>query len=67
MTVKQYLQASGVSVPEFAKRVGVHRATVFRWLQGGQPKPHHLGRIITATGGKISAEELLCEAERKAG
>ena len=53
--LREWLTREGVSVGEFAGRIGVHRVTMSRYLAGERlPRPHIMRRIQEATRGEIT-------------
>lgn len=57
--LKQYLSDLQESVADFAVRVGASRQTLYRIINGRQsPKPALARRIVEATGGAVSLNDL---------
>lgn len=57
--LKQYLSELQESVADFSARVGASRQTLYRIINGRQtPKPALARRIIEATGGAVSLDDL---------
>jgi DNA-binding transcriptional regulator YdaS (Cro superfamily) len=55
-----YLLKNNISVADFAAMIGVHRISVYDWLAGRcMPRKDNKRAIIKATGGYITAEDLL--------
>lgn len=46
--MKARLQLAGVSVEELAKRAGIHRATLYRWLQGRNSTLANYQKVVDA-------------------
>lgn len=42
-----------MTTPQFAKEIGVHLVTVYKWEKAGRLKPHH----ITPTGRKFYSRQ----------
>jgi transcriptional regulator with XRE-family HTH domain len=61
--IRQYLEATGLSQAQFAKRVGVDRSTVTLWIQGKR-RPSHERQLIIWDRTGISLEKL--NEERRA-
>lgn len=54
----RYLEAKKISVPEFAKLIGVHRTSVIRFLDGTRkPALGTAQRIHSVTKGKVKPED----------
>lgn len=59
MTLDAYLKTQAVKASDFAARIGVSAASVTRIRRGDQNIPLSLAnRIVTATGGKVTLEDL---------
>ncbi len=57
--LKQYLSDVQESVADFSARVGASRQTLYRIINGRQlPKPALARRIVEATGGAVSLNDL---------
>ncbi len=57
--LKRYLSEIQESVTDFSARVGASRQTLYRIINGQQsPKPALARRIIEATGGAVSLDDL---------
>ena len=57
--LKQYLAQLQESVTDFSTRVGASRQTLYRIINGRQtPKPALARRIIEATGGAVTLDDL---------
>ena len=57
--LKQYLADLQESVTDFSVRVGASRQTLYRIINGRQsPKPALARRIVEATGGAVSLDDL---------
>lgn len=62
MTLSEYLAAEGISASEFAKRTGINKGTVSRWLAGLRaPDSGSAAKVLGATGGKV---DLLASVRR---
>lgn len=60
MRLESYLKNYDVSPQEFAALINVHVATVYRVLRGEVfPKRGNLKAIISATNGKVTANDLI--------
>ncbi|MDH2998087.1 transcriptional regulator [Pasteurellaceae bacterium LFhippo2] len=44
---------------------GVSQVTIVKWLNGGGIKAKYILRIVEATNGKVTAEELLIEQAKQ--
>ena len=47
-----------------AKACGISRAAVVKWLNGGGIRAKYIQRIVNATNGQITADELLSELNK---
>lgn len=67
MKLDEYLKANNISGAEFAELIGVDAATVFR-IRTGRVFPHRrtMQSIMTATDGKVSANDLI-QADLRSG
>jgi len=45
---------------ELAQRVGVGQSAISKWLNGAVIGSRYISAIIAATGGEVSASEILC-------
>jgi excisionase family DNA binding protein len=43
-------EAAYYDVPELVKMLGVHRKTIYAWVQQGRLKPYKLGRKYLVSG-----------------
>ena len=59
MTIPQYLQRHGLKPAQFARLVGVSRAVASRWAKGEQPRGQNINKVVEATRGEITANEIL--------
>ena len=60
MELKQWLENSGMSQCEFAKKIDTTQSAVSKYvLRKRRPKPHIIGRIIDATSGAVTIEDLV--------
>ena len=63
MKLKQYLEESGISAAELARRAGVHRPTLMALLAGKAGATATTARaLILATGGLVTLDDLTREA-----
>lgn len=44
---------------ELGQRVGVDQSAVSKWLRGGGIRSQYIPRIIAATGGQLTAAEII--------
>lgn len=59
MKLKEWLKERGMTAAEFARRVGVHRCTVFLWLhRRKEPKYRNYLKIKEITDGKVTYDEI---------
>lgn len=58
MKLREYLAQRGLSQPAFARRIGVHRSTVFKIVNGARPHKTTAQRIIKATGRRVGPADL---------
>ncbi len=59
MRLSEYLQERGITKREFAKRAGINTQTLYNILWGREPRLSIACKIIKASEGKISFEELI--------
>lgn len=57
MRLKEYLDQTGVTRAEFARRIGVQHITVTRYLNGRVPEPSVMEKIIETTDGEVTAND----------
>ena len=57
MTLNEYLQRTGETQSDFAKRARVAQAVVSRIVAGGDAIGRNWARITAATSGKVTAED----------
>lgn len=61
--IQKYIEAEGLSVVDFAKKIGIDRVSVYRIIRGAQrPSPKTAEQIVAATGGKITFNDLYSQA-----
>ena len=53
MNLKDWIKERGWSKVEFAKRMGISRATVYLWLHGKKPSKYAAQRLRKLTNGKV--------------
>jgi DNA-binding transcriptional regulator YdaS (Cro superfamily) len=58
MKLSDYLAEERLTVLAFARRLGVAHTTVGRWINGREPRGVLAGRILGATGGKVTGADL---------
>lgn len=68
MKLDEYLNVNGISGAAFAERIGVNAATVYR-IKTGRVFPHRstLAAIVEATGGAVTANDLVATAVNGSG
>ena len=59
MTLSDYLKTKRLDVEEFALAAEVHRSTVYRALNGDGCSRRTAARMSAATGGEVSAAEII--------
>jgi predicted transcriptional regulator len=60
MKLDRWLKRNKVTPEDFAKTIGVHETTVYRFLQGiSFPKSGNLRRIAEATAGSVQANDFM--------
>jgi DNA-binding transcriptional regulator YdaS (Cro superfamily) len=62
MTLDDFLNSTDPKMPHaaFAKKIGVEQATVTRYVNGERfPPPETIRKIVVATKGKVTANDLL--------
>jgi predicted transcriptional regulator len=63
MTLEKYLSDAGMKPSSFAAELGVPASTITRLLKGERsPRLDLIGRIQTATAGKVTANDFLAPA-----
>lgn len=63
MRLSEYLKRHSMSPEAFAAVVGLHPTTVYRLLAGSFPKRTTIKKIVAATKGAITAEDMIAGAE----
>lgn len=59
MTLEKFLQKNNIEPKSFAKTVGVHRVTVYKWLSGEITPSIKSGlEIEKATFGKVTLKDI---------
>lgn len=60
MKLRDYLKSSKIKVSDFAKMIDVAQATVSGYTTGSRPRPRPeiARRIVEATGGQVTYEDL---------
>lgn len=67
MTLRDYLKEGGLSLAEFAKKVGSSQPSMTRYSLGQRSIPAYLAvKIEEATGGDVTVEELVGTKRKKA-
>ena len=65
MNLSTYLQQPGMSATGLARVLGVSHSTVLRWADDSIPvDPKRAAEIIEATGGAVTATELMPAAAK---
>jgi DNA-binding phage protein len=60
MRLDAYLVKNDIPVGEFAKTIGVHRTSIYRFMSGiAFPRPATIIRISEATGGRVTANDFV--------
>lgn len=60
MKLRSYLSGRGETQAQFAARIGVHPISVSRYVTGRRlPEPDVIRRIVVATDGAVTADDLL--------
>ena len=60
MRLDWYLEKNAISVGTFARDLGVHRTSIYRFMSGRAfPRPETIERITTVTGGKVTANDFI--------
>jgi transcriptional regulator with XRE-family HTH domain len=57
MRLQEYLDQTGMTRAEFARRIGVRHITVTRYTEGRPPNARLMGKIIEATEGQVTAND----------
>jgi DNA-binding transcriptional regulator YdaS (Cro superfamily) len=59
MKLAEWLSTNDISVPAFADRIGRHKTTVYRWLDGSErPSPSAIEIVSRETGGDVTPNDL---------
>lgn len=59
MDLSQYLEEEGITLQDFAKKIGVSRTTVTNYkYKYKKPLPAYADKIFRATGGKVTAKDI---------
>mgnify|MGYP003146765143 CR=1 FL=1 len=59
MLLSEYLDTTEMTHIQFAQKIQVTRASIYQWLSGSYPSLPMAHRIVLATGGLVSFEDLL--------
>lgn len=59
MKLSHYLKRHKIDRQQFAETIGVDRVSVYRWETGKAFPIRHLGKIIAATKGKVTANDFV--------
>ncbi|WP_428247247.1 hypothetical protein [Ferrovibrio sp.] len=59
MTLREWLDKNDITVPAFARQIGRSRMQVWRIVNGGGCSQSTQARIIGATDGGVTADDLL--------
>lgn len=60
MELKKYLESRNIEIQEFAKMVGVTPGALSNYIyKRREPRPNIRRKIIDATNGKVTLEDLL--------
>ena len=60
MKLRNWLSDNKIAVAEFARRIGVRRSAVYRYLDGDRiPKRDAMRRIVAATQGAVRPDDFL--------
>ncbi len=66
MTIRAYLDESGLSVEKLSKIVGIAQPSLYRWLAGKCfPSGENLLKLIRGTGGRVTADDVLGVRRRR--
>ena len=57
MTLPDYLAEAQISQTKFAKKIGVSKQAVQRYVKGRIPQPDVMRRIALATASKVTAND----------
>lgn len=60
-SLSAWLKSKNMPANDFADRIGVHKSTVGRWLDGTLPQPEHLALIMRETDGAVTANDFMAE------
>lgn len=55
--VARYLERPHTSIAELAKRIGVSRETIYKWIEGSQPSAKNIPKVSEVLG--VSIERLI--------
>jgi transcriptional regulator with XRE-family HTH domain len=65
MTIRQYLDHHQLTITEFARRLKVSRAEVYKWLNGRFPQGKSIAKLVKVTDGQITADDIFKASKRK--
>lgn len=61
----EWLKENRVSPGKFAKRIGVEKSTVYRWIDATDPtfpQREHLDLVYAETNGEVTAHDFIADA-----
>jgi transcriptional regulator with XRE-family HTH domain len=62
MNIATYLRQHELTAAEFARNIGVSKSAMARWLSGKRfPRREMIVRISEATGGQVTANDILSQ------
>jgi len=67
MKLSEYLKKRRISASEFAACIGVHKATVGRWISpdsDSRPDWDLIPKIVKATGGAVTANDFVTNEQQ---
>ncbi|EPN1319991.1 transcriptional regulator [Enterobacter hormaechei] len=56
--IQKAIRVAG-SQANLAKMIGVGQSTISKWLNGAEISSRYISALVTAMGGKVTAEEIL--------
>jgi DNA-binding transcriptional regulator YdaS (Cro superfamily) len=66
MDLKEYLQKEGISVPKFARRLGLHYNTIYLWMKGERdPTRDNALAVQDATSGEVTIDDMLKDTNER--
>lgn len=66
MQLHEYLKKENISVPQFASRIGIHKNTIYLWLNRERaPSMENAQSVVEATQGEVTLDDILYLKKQK--